>query len=58
MAIAADTILTSVRTDLKQLGQEMVALVNAYPEVFEIPELKQQLTDFQQAHQEATRLKF
>lgn len=55
MAIAVETILTCVRTYLKQLGQEMVVLANAYAEVFAIDELKQQLTDFQKAHQEATR---
>ena len=54
MAIAAETILNNVRTLLNQLGQETVVLANTYPEVFDIPELKQQLTDFQQAHQEAT----
>lgn len=49
--------LNAVRQLLNELGEGVVKLANTHSDVFDDPQLKQEVEDFQEAYQEAkTRL--
>jgi len=47
--------LNAVRELLHQLGEGVVELANTHPDVFDDPQLKKEVEEFQEAYQEAKR---